>query len=192
MKVPSMFYARVFALAVAVILGWALYRIFMPFADSIAWAAFLAFLLFPLNLRLRKSFGGRAGPAAGLLTIVAPVVVLLPLGALTVEFVAQIELLVRKLQAATANLDLKTFADLQQFPLIARGNAWLAAHTSISAEQVQGWLITGTREVLQRAAAVSGSFFLGALSSLLGVALTLFLLFFFRSRTPTRSASSIS
>ena len=181
MKMPSTFYARVFALAVAAILSWAMFRIFAPFSDSIAWAAFLAFLLFPLNLRLRKRFGGRASPAAGLLTIVAPVVVLLPLAALTVEFVAQIELLVRKLQAATAHLDFRTFADLQQFPVIAHANAWLAAHTSISAEQVQGWLITGTREVLQRAAAVSGSFFLGALSSLLGVALTLFLLFFFLS-----------
>jgi predicted PurR-regulated permease PerM len=160
-------------------LGWALFKIFAPFSDSIAWAAFLAFLLFPLNVRLRRRFGGRASPAAALLTIVAPVAVLLPLGALTVEFIAQIELLVRKLQAATVHLDFRTFADLQQFPLIAHANLWLQAHTSISAEQVQGWLITGTREVLQRAAAVSGTFFLGALSSLLGIALTLFLLFFF-------------
>ena len=179
MKLPSTFYARVFALAVAALLAWALFRIFAPFSDSIAWAAFLAFLLFPLNVRLLRRFRGRAAPAAGVLTIVAPVAVLLPLGALTVEFIAQIELLVRKLQGATAQLDIRTFADLQRFPLIAHANLWLQAHTSISAEQVQGWLITGTREVLQRAAAISGTFFLGALSSLLGIALTLFLLFFF-------------
>ena len=43
---PS-FYSRVFALAVAAILGYALLLIFKPFALPMTWAAFLAFLLFP-------------------------------------------------------------------------------------------------------------------------------------------------
>jgi predicted PurR-regulated permease PerM len=181
MPVQSTFYPRVFALAVAALLGYALLLIFMPFAGPIAWAAFLAFLLFPLNVRLRRRFRGRAGLAAGLLTILAPIVVLLPLAALSIEFVSQISALLRKLQTATAGLDIKTYADLQQFPLIAHLNLWLQAHSSFSAEQVQGWIIQGTREILEHAASFSGSFFLGALSSLLGMALTLFLLFFFLS-----------
>jgi len=179
MPPKSSFYQRVFALSVAAILAYAVLRISLPFADSLAWAAFLAFLLFPLNLRLRRAFRGRVGLAAGVLTILAPIVVLLPLGALSVEFVAQISALLRKLQTEAAGLDIKTFADLQQFPLIARVNAWLESHASISAEQIQGWFVTGTRDILQRAAALSGTFFLGALSSLFGIALTLFLLFFF-------------
>lgn len=179
MPPKSSFYQRVFALSVAAILAYAVLRISLPFADSLAWAAFLAFLLFPLNLRLRRAFRGRVGIAAGVLTILAPIVVLLPLGALSVEFVAQISALLRKLQTEAAGLDIKTFADLQQFPLIARVNAWLESHASISAEQIQGWFVTGTRDILQRAAALSGTFFLGALSSLFGIALTLFLLFFF-------------
>jgi predicted PurR-regulated permease PerM len=181
MPVQSTFYPRVFALAVAALLGYALLLIFMPFLGPIAWAAFLAFLLFPLNVRLRRRFRGRAGLAAGLLTILAPIVVLLPLAALSIEFVSQISALLRKLQTATAGLDIKTYADLQQFPLIAHLNLWLQAHSSFSAEQVQGWIIQGTREILEHAASFSGSFFLGALSSLLGMALTLFLLFFFLS-----------
>jgi predicted PurR-regulated permease PerM len=179
MPPKSSFYQRVFALSVAAILAYAVLRITLPFADSLAWAAFLAFLLFPLNLRLRRAFRGRVGLAAGVLTILAPIVVLLPLGALSVEFVAQISALLRKLQTEAAGLDIKTFADLQQFPFIARVNAWLESHASISAEQIQGWFVTGTRDILQRAAALSGTFFLGALSSLFGIALTLFLLFFF-------------
>ncbi len=181
MPVQSTFYPRVFALAVAALLGYALLLIFMPFAGPIAWAAFLAFLLFPLNVRLRRRFRGRSGLAAGLLTILAPIVVLLPLAALSIEFVSQISALLRKLQSAAAGLDIKTYADLQQFPLIAHLNLWLQAHSSFSAEQVQGWIIQGTREILEHAASFSGSFFLGALSSLLGMALTLFLLFFFLS-----------
>ncbi len=43
---PS-FYSRVFTLVVALVLGYSLVLIFEPFAISMAWAAFLAFLLFP-------------------------------------------------------------------------------------------------------------------------------------------------
>jgi predicted PurR-regulated permease PerM len=175
----STFYARVFALAVAAILGYAVWRIFLPFVDSLAWAAFLAFLLFPVNLRLRSRFAGKLALPAALLTILAPIVVLLPLAALLIEFVAQITSLVKRMELAMASLDIKTMADLQQFPLIARINGWLAAHTSVSAADIQGWAISGARDVLQRAASMSGSFFLGALSSVMGLALTLVLLFFF-------------
>jgi predicted PurR-regulated permease PerM len=119
MAVTSKFYQRVFALAVAAILGYALMRIFLPFADALAWAAFMAFLLFPINIRLRRRFGGRRALAAALLTVLAPIV-LLPLAALSFAFVTQISALLRRLQTATAGIDIKTFADLQQFPVVAR------------------------------------------------------------------------
>ena len=79
MQAASNFYQRVFALVVAAILGYALWRIFEPFLDSIAWAAFLTFLLFPINVRLRRKLGDRRTLAAAVLTVLAPVVLLLPL-----------------------------------------------------------------------------------------------------------------
>jgi predicted PurR-regulated permease PerM len=85
----------------------------------------------------------------------------------------------QKLQKSAAELDIKSFSDLQQFPWIARINVWLEANAGVSAEQIQSWLVSGTREVLQRAATLSGGFFLGALGSLFGFAVMLFLLFFF-------------
>jgi predicted PurR-regulated permease PerM len=87
--------------------------------------------------------------------------------------------LLRQIQKSAAELDIKTFSDLQQFPWIARANTWLQAHAGISAEQVQTWLVSGTREVLQKAASAGGWFFLGALGSLLTFAIMLCLLFFF-------------
>src|ERR1700730_59510 len=174
----SSFYSRVFALVVAAILGYALVLIFAPFALSMAWAAFLAFLLFPLNVRLRRRLRG-ASLAAGLLTVLAPITILLPLSALSVDFVAQISALLKNLQRAASQLDIRTFSDLQQFPVIARANVWLQQHAGISAEQMQAWLVSGTREVMQRAASMSGWVFLGALGSLLAFAIMLFLLFFF-------------
>ena len=178
MPSPPSFYSRVFTLVMAVVLGYALVLIFEPFALSMAWAAFLAFLLFPLNLRLRRRLRS-ASLAAGLLTVLAPITILLPLSALSVDFIAQISALLKNLQRSAAELDIKTFSDLQQFPVIARANAWLEAHAGISAEQMQSWLVTGTREIMQRAASMSGWVFLGALGSLLAFAIMLFLLFFF-------------
>jgi len=174
----SNFYPRIFALVVAAVLGYALVLIFVPFLGPMAWAAFLAFLLYPLNIRLRRRFRGSA-VAAGVLTLLAPIVILLPLSALSIDFVAQISTLLQKLQNSAGELDIKSLSDLQQFPWIARVNVWLEAHSGISAEQIQSWLIAGTREVLKRAASVGGGFFLGALGSLLGFAIMLFLLFFF-------------
>lgn len=174
----SDFYSRVFALVIAAILGYALVLLFASFFGAITWAAFLAFLLFPLNMRWRRRLRGK-GIAAGLLTLLAPIIILLPLSALSIEFVSQISGLLRRLQIAARQWDIKTFSDLQQFPWIAHLNDWLQTHAGISAVQVQGWLVSGTQDVLQRAAGFSGSFFLGALGSLFGFAVMLFLLFFF-------------
>jgi predicted PurR-regulated permease PerM len=172
------FYARVFALSIAAILGYALFLIFSPLALPMIWAAFLAFVLYPLNLRLRRRLKSKS-VAAGALTVLAPFTILLPLSALSVEFVAQISVLLHQVQNSAAQLDIKTFSDLQHFPWIARANTWLQVHAGISAEQVQSWLVSGTREVMQRAASISGSFFLGALGSLLSFVVMLSLLFFF-------------
>ena len=160
------------------LLGYALILIFVPFIRPITWAAFLAFLLYPLNLRMRRRFSGR-GLAAGILSLLAPIVIVLPLSALSIEFVAQISVLIQKMQKSAAGLDIKSLSDLQQFPWIARINGWLESHAGISAEQIQSWLVSGTREVLKDAASIGGGFFLGALGSLLGFAIMLFLLFFF-------------
>jgi len=178
MPASSNFYPRIFALVVAAILGYALLLIFVPFLGAMTWAAFLAFLLYPSNIRLRRRLRG-SSIAAGVLTFLAPIVILLPLSALSIDFVAQISTLLQKLQKSAGELDIKSLSDLQQFPWIARVNVWLEAHSGISAEQIQSWLIAGTREVLKRAASVGGGFFLGALGSLLGFAIMLFLLFFF-------------
>jgi predicted PurR-regulated permease PerM len=180
MSAALTFYSRVFALVVAAVLGYALYLIFMPFFTAMYWAAFLAFLLYPLNVRLRRRLHGN-GRAAGLLTVLTPVTILLPLSVLSIEFVAQMSVLIPKLQQAARQWDIKSLSDLQQSPLIARANSWLQAHTGISATQVQSWVISGSQEILHRAASMSGSFFLGALGSLFGFAIMLFLLFFFLS-----------
>lgn len=172
------FYSRVFALVVAAVLGYALWRIFTPFFNAMSWAMFLAFLLHPLNVRLRRRLRGN-GRAAGVLTVFTPLVILLPLSALSVAFVAEVSSLVRTLQERARALDIRSLSDLQQFPLIARANAWLQAHSGISADQIRGGVLSASQELLQRAAGLSGTVFLGALGSVIGFSIMLFLLFFF-------------
>ena len=46
------------------LLGYALILIFAPFFAAMSWAAFLAFLLYPLNLRLRRRFAASRAPRA--------------------------------------------------------------------------------------------------------------------------------
>jgi len=174
----STFYSRVFALVVASLLGYALFLIFRPFFAAMCWAVFLAFLLYPLNLRWRRRLHGKSR-AAVLLTILAPITILLPLSALSIEFVAQISALLQKLQPGARQLDIKTFSDLQRFPMIARADTWLQSHTGVSAAQIQNWVVSGMQEVLHRAAGLSGSLFLGALGSLVSFGIMLSLLFFF-------------
>ncbi len=177
MVTKSTFYPRVFALVIAAILGYALVLIVEPFVIPLSWAAFLAFLLYPINVRLRRRFKGKS-LAAALLTTLAPIVILLPLSALSVDFVAQISALLHKVQASAKEEDIKSFSDVQQFPTIARANIWLQEHAGVSADQVQSWFLSGTREIMQRAAGWSGTFFLGALGSVVSFLIMLFLLYF--------------
>ncbi len=178
MSAPPPLYPRVFALAVAAALGYVLAAIFRPFLSALTWAAFLAFLLHPINARLRRRLHGPS-IAATLLTIATPITILLPIAALSVEFVSQVSALIGRLQTLVRQWDIKTLADLRQFPWMGRVAAWLQSHAMVSPDQLQAWLLSGTQEILQRAAGWSGTFALGALGSAVSFAIMLFLLFFF-------------
>ena len=171
-------YGRGFAIAVTVVLGYAVIKILAPFTGAMTWAIFLAFLLHPLNLRLRRKTGGTAA-AAGILTALTPVAILLPLSALSVQFVAQVSTLVAQLQAAARKFDIHNIQDVAQFPWIARLNHWVQSQFSVSAEQIQGWVVSGSQEALQIAANLGSSLFLGTLNTVAAFVLMLFLLFFF-------------
>ena len=52
-----------------------------------------------------------------MLTVLAPITILLPLSALSIEFVAQISALMQKLQGAARQLDIKTLLGSAAFPV---------------------------------------------------------------------------
>ena len=55
-----MFYARTFALLTAALLAYLLYQVLSPLAQPIAWALFIAFLLYPLHRWLTRKLRGRS------------------------------------------------------------------------------------------------------------------------------------
>jgi hypothetical protein len=60
------FYTKAFFVALAALVLYGLVLVVQPFAASMAWAAFLAFLLYPLHRWLRRKLDGnmcRACPA---------------------------------------------------------------------------------------------------------------------------------
>lgn len=71
-------YRLAFLLVTIALLTLALLRMLAPLWSALAWAAFLAFLLFPLHHWLTARLRGHASASAGLLTILTPFVILGP------------------------------------------------------------------------------------------------------------------
>ena len=175
---PSRYYARVFGLITAAVLGFGLVRLLSPFAAPLMWAALLAFMLQPANNKLLGR-GQKPGLAAGLLTGAAFVVVAGPLtlfvfaflrqaGDLTARF--QMEATERKLPALQLVLELKPVQ-----MLLARAGDF----TSLSKEQILASAADAAQGALQQVASLGGTVVVGAFNVLTQFALTMFLLFFF-------------
>ena len=64
---------------------WSL-TLIAPFAIIIVWAIILAVALYPAYAALRKLLGGRGGLAATLITLIGLVIIVGPLGAVTLNF----------------------------------------------------------------------------------------------------------
>lgn len=174
----SDFYRKVFFVALALLLGYALVRILAPFSGALSWGLCLAFLLSPLQRSLTRRFRGRANVAAGLLTGLTPVVVLLPLASLGLVFAQQVRILIDLLRTIDFSASAAWVTRLEQVPLVARALALLHTNTVVSSADIQAWVVNAAQSVLQTLAATSGNLVLGAVGTLVGFMLMLFLLFF--------------
>ena len=187
----SDFYRKAFFVALALLLGFALVRILVPFAGALSWGLCLAFLLSPLQRSLTRRFRGRANVAAGLLTGLTPVVVLLPLASLGLVFAQQVRLLLDLLRGIDFSGSAAWLTQIEQYPLVARALALLHANTVVSTADIQAWLVNAAQSVLQSLAATSGNLVLGAVGTLVGFMLMLFLLFFLLRDGPEMLQQSV-
>jgi predicted PurR-regulated permease PerM len=173
------FYPRVFALVTAALLAGALFVIVRPFLEAILWSMLLAFLLSPAQRALTGLLGGRAPLSAILLTVLTAVVLIAPGPLLAVAFARQARELFARGQKLVAESGIAGAGDLLEIPLVSRVIRWAETMAPVSADQIHDWLASGAQALLQGLVAVSGAFVVGALNALVGLGITLFLLFFF-------------
>src|SRR5574339_1093902 len=111
-----LFYARAFALLGLLGLGYLLYLVLSPFLAPIAWALFIAFLIYPLHRRLVRRLGGRAALSAVLLTVLVFLVVIGPLTGLGAAFAQQATDLTKYVQEFVVEHKPATASDLAELP----------------------------------------------------------------------------
>ncbi|HKS55225.1 MAG TPA: AI-2E family transporter [Steroidobacteraceae bacterium] len=176
--VRDRFYARTFALVTALLLGIALFQIVQPFVGPLLWSVFIAFLLNPLHEWLTRRLKGRSQLSAALLTVLTLIVLLGPLAALSAAFAAQVGDLLQTAQSTVADQTRNNVFDLTKVPWISGALTWLDTTFGINVAQVRGYIIEGSRAVLQSLASLGGKVFLGAIGTVFGFVLMVFLLFF--------------
>jgi predicted PurR-regulated permease PerM len=161
------------------LLAWALFLIFRPFLGAIVWALLLAFLLFPVNQRLRDRLKGRRGAAALILTTGVILGIVVPAALLFVAFVGQGSELLAKLSTIANQYKIVRPTDILQVPVVDKVLHAIQERVPVTADQIQTGLVDALRMTVQFLLARSRSAFLGALGAMVSLALTLFLLYFF-------------
>jgi predicted PurR-regulated permease PerM len=169
---------RWFTIGVVVIVLWAVWLILKPLRTPIAWAAMLAFLLFPLQQKLTRRFGGRRTVAAGLLTGLTPVAIFVPLTLITMAFAHQIAVLAAALQQNADLFALAPWFDPAQHPRVAGMAAWIGTRFDFQLTDLQGSLQEGLEKWAGALARSSGLIFLNTAGVVLQFFLMLFILFF--------------
>ena len=172
------FYARTFTLVALAVLGYLVYQMLSPFLAPLVWALFIAFLLNPIHTRLVGRLGGRANLSAALLTFATLLIVLGPLTALGAAFAAQVADLLRYAQEFAAEHKPSQPSDLANLPLLGPAIDWVQETTGISFAQLQSWTVQAARSVLGFLASLGRVAFVGALGTVVGFVLMMFILFF--------------
>ena len=169
------FYARVGVLLLGSALLYLVWRIVEPLWQPLLWAVLLGSLLAPVNSRLAARLGGKPRLASGLTTVGVVLLLLLPIIAIGGAVAAQAAQLVQKMD--TTQLRASTL-DLGHLPILQKPLEWLYRVTGVSLPQLEGWVVTGAKRLLESLAGSSGAVMLGALGTIVSFVLMLFVLFF--------------
>lgn len=175
---PTRYYARVFSLATAALLGYLLWRLLSPFLAPLLWASLLAFMLQPLNRRLLAKWK-KPGLAAGLLTGTAFVVIAGPVSLFVFAFIRQATELLQRFQAEAHDRKLPALQMVLELGPVQALLAKAGDFTSLTKEQILTSAAEAAQGVLQQAASLGGSVLVGTVGVITQFALTMFLLFFF-------------
>jgi predicted PurR-regulated permease PerM len=171
----KIFFARVGTLLLLTALLYLVWRIVMPLWQPVIWAILLGALLAPATARLAARLGNRPRLAASLMTVAVVLLLLLPILALGGAVAAQAAQLAGLIDTSTLRA---SSLDLSDFPVLVGPLTWLESTAGLSLAQIEAWIVTGARRLLEFVAASGGAVFLGALGTIMKFLLMLFVLFF--------------
>ena len=178
MNPDRVFYARAFTLAALALLAYLLWLILGPFLRPIAWALFIAFVIYPLQRGLTRRLRGRGSLSAALLTVAVLLLIIGPLAGLGATFAREVADLARQTQAYITEHKPAQFADFADMRVIGPAIAWVQENAGVSFEQIQGWAVDAMQTVLKEAGSLGRAVFVGALGTVIGFAVMIFILFF--------------
>lgn len=185
-------YTRLGAVVLLVGLGYLVLRIVVPLWQPLVWAMLLGALLAPVNERLARRLGGRPRLASSITLAMTVVLFLLPLTVIAGAVAAQATQLLQDLDGRLPDLRNGYSFNLPSWPWIDAGLAWLQANAGVSMSDLRGWLVEGGRGILQALVSSGGSVVLGALGTLVNLALMLFVLFFLLLDGPRMARDVVS
>ena len=181
----QVFFARVGVLLLSAALLYLVWRIVAPLWQPLMWAVLLGALLAPSNARLARRLGNRPRLAAGLMMVGVVLLLLLPVLAIGAAVAAQAAQLLSRIDTQAIR---STSLDLSHAPFLQKPLAWLEATVGISWGQIEGWIVAGTKHLLQVMASSGGAVMLGAIGTIVSFVLMLFVLFFVLRDGPTLAA----
>jgi hypothetical protein len=135
-------------------------------------------------MRLQVESLSSALTAATLLLLIGP------LTALGVAFVRQAAALLQDLQASYGHIEFTGVASLERVPILGAALRWVEDVAPFSREQTSAALLTAARSLLEWLGSLGGTLFVGAMGTVIGFMLMLFLLFFFCAMAQRCSSDS--
>lgn len=154
---------QIFSIVFFALLVLLLYQIglmFKPFVFSALWAGLLAHLAFPLHLRLTKWFGGKDALSAGMLTIGALGIVVVPLVAMGVMLVREAGVAEQEIRAWISAGGLQRLPDqMAGIPLVGGWVKTAVSGTGSPTFSLEQSLVGGVKEL--------GQFLVGGMGGLL-------------------------
>ena len=181
------FFARVGVLLLLSALLYLVWRIVEPLWQPLLWAVLLGSLLAPLNASLATRLGGRPRLASSITMVGVVLLILLPIFAIAGAVASQASQLLGQIDTSGLRT---TDLDLSRIPLLARPLEWIEATAGVSLAQIEAWVVTGAKRLLEVVAGSGGTVFLGAIGTLVSFMLALFVLFFVLRDGP-RFASAV-
>jgi predicted PurR-regulated permease PerM len=169
---------RWFTIGTVIVVVWAVWLILRPMTLPIAWAAVLAFLMYPLQQKLSRRWGNRRALAAGVLTALTPVAIFVPLALLATAFAQQVAALTTALQQNSDLFNFASWLDPQLHPRVAGWVAWVSSHINLQLSDLQNYLRQSVQSTAGALAKSSGQIFLNTAGIVLRFFLMLFILFF--------------